>query len=253
MKLVAIFALSGLAYAQPAFEVASVKKGQSEGGMRGGCHGIDSRYAPNEAAAAPPLGRCVIRDARLGHMLLIAYHLRSMALIKGGPDWVLMGGDRFNVDAKVEDPTKVKEEELYQMLQALLIERFKVKFHREIKDEPGYALVVAKNGPKLKEAKGDDVTATWGPSFKPSRGQLNTLTARRYTMAQLADMLTMFGDPVIDKTGLTGAYDFTLSFDDTNGPSLFSALQNQLGLKFEAQKVPVSYLIVDSAQMPTGN
>jgi uncharacterized protein (TIGR03435 family) len=252
MKLLSIFVLATLAQAQPTFEVASVKRGPGDSGVIGSCHGTDSRYAPNEAASAPPLGRCVIRNGRLGHLLFIAYHLRSMSYVKGGPDWVKSGDDRFNIEAKVEDPSRVTEAELYTMLQALLIERFNVEFHRESKPMPGYALVVARNGPKLQDAKGSDVFASWGPS-KPNPGQPNSLTARKYSIAGLADMLSMFGDPVIDKTGLNGAYDFTLSWNDTDGPSLFSALQDQLGLKLEPQKVPVSFFIVESAQKPTEN
>jgi len=72
-------------------------------------------------------------------------------------------------------------------------------------------------------------------------------------MPKLADLLSAFGQPVVDKTGLTGAYDFSLTWDDTNGPQLSTALQQQLGLKFEAQKVPVSFLVIESAEKPTAN
>ena len=72
-------------------------------------------------------------------------------------------------------------------------------------------------------------------------------------MTQLADLLAQFGPPVLDKTALPGDYDFTMSWDDTNGPALSTALQQQLGLKFEAEKVPVSFFIVESAQKPTAN
>jgi uncharacterized protein (TIGR03435 family) len=235
-----------------AFEIASIKRGTPGAGVRGGCHGIDSGYSPNEAASAPPLGRCVIRDGRLGHLLFIAYRLHSMSFVEGGPDWVKMGEDRFNIEAKVEDPTKATEQQLYQMLQALLTERFSLKFHRETRDLSGFALVVAKKGPKLKPSDGQDVVADWGPSFKPSRGP-NTLTARNYSMARLAEALAVFGNPVLDKTGLTGVYDFTLSWDETDGPQLSTALEQQLGLKFESQKVPVSFIVIESAQKPTGN
>jgi uncharacterized protein (TIGR03435 family) len=253
MNLLSIFVLIEFAQAQPAFEVASVKPAKTPNGVSGGCHGIDSRYAPNEAASAPPLGRCVIKSGRLSHMLGIAFSLRSMGLIKGGPDWIVTGEDRFNVEAKAEDPNKATEEELLQMLQALLIERFQLKLHRESKDMPGFELIVAKSGPKLKEAKGDEVSASFSPNGKPFPGQLNTMTARTFSMAKLADLLSALGQPVVDKTGLTGAYDFTLAWDDTNGPQLSTALQQQLGLKFEAQKVPVSFLIIESAEKPTAN
>jgi uncharacterized protein (TIGR03435 family) len=251
MKPLTILLLLAVAQAQPAFEVASIKRAQPGDGVSGGCHGIDSRYGPDQASA-PPLGRCVIRNARLGHALFIAYRLRSMAMITGGPDWIKLGDDRFNIEAKAEDPAKATEQQLLEMLQALLTERFQMKFHRETRDVPGFALVVGKNGPKLKPAAGDEPDAGWGPSLKPGRGP-NTLTARKYSMPRLADLLTGLGEPVIDKTGLTGDYDFTLSWDETDGPQLSTALQQQLGLKFESQKVPVSFLIIDSAQKPTEN
>ena len=116
---------SGLAAAQPLkFEVASVKIGDGNSGVRGGCHGIDSKYGPNEAAAAPPLGRCVIENGRLGHIINIAWNLRQMQLIKGGPDWASNGFDRYTIQAKAEDPSKATEAQLLEMLQTLLVERF---------------------------------------------------------------------------------------------------------------------------------
>lgn len=256
MKLLAIIFVMGVAQAQPAFEVASLKPANSgNNGVMGGCHGIDSRYSgANERATAPPLGRCVINYARLSHMIGIAFRVGSMGYIKGGPDWLMMGADRFSVDAKAEDPTKATEDQLLQMLQGLLIERFKLKFHRENRDMPGYALVVAKNGPKLQTAKGEDVEFSFGAGGKPTPGQPTCLTARKWPVSMLATILTQMAlGPAIDKTGLTGEYDFKLCWDDTNGPSLFSALQEQLGLKFEAQKVPVSFFIVESAQKPSEN
>jgi uncharacterized protein (TIGR03435 family) len=254
MKLLTIFVLAGIAYAQPAFEVASLKPAKDgPNGVRGGCHGIDSKYAPNQLASAPPLGRCVITDGRLSHMIAIAFGLGSMAMLRGGPDWVAGGVDRFNLEAKVEDPTKATEEQLLQMLQALLIERFHVKFHREDRDLPGFALEVAKNGPKLKPTQTDEVAFSQ-PGGKRGRDEPTCLVATRYSTAALAKLLTQLGrGPAVDKTGLTGEYDFKLCWNETDGPSLFSALQEQLGLKFEPQKVPVSFFIIESAQKPTEN
>lgn len=99
----------------------------------------------------------MISDGRLSHLINIAFDLRPDQLIKGGPDWGMFGDDRFNIEAKAEDPAKATREEVLQMLQALLAERFQLKFHRETVDRPGFAMVVAKNGPKLREAKGEDV------------------------------------------------------------------------------------------------
>ncbi len=248
----AILVASQLA-AQPAFEVASIKRGRPDFGFSGGCHGIDSKYAPNQAVSAPPLGRCVINDARLSHMLGIAFQLHSMGLIKAGPDWVMRGDDRFNVEAKVEDPTKATEAQLLEMLQALLIERFHMKFHRETKDMPGFALEVAKNGPKLRQTQGEDVGWDYGGLGKSAPGQPMMINVRKYSMPMFASLLTQFGQPVVDKTGLAGTYDFTLSWDETNGPQLSTALQQQLGLKFESQKVPVSLIVIESAEKPTEN
>ena len=252
MKLLAFTLLLGSLSAQPVFEVASVKRSSNPRGVVGGCHGVDSHYAPNEAAAAPPLGRCVIRDGRLGHIVRIAFNLGSMQLIKGGPDWATTGEDRYNIEAKAEDP-KATEEQLLQMLQALLVERFQLTFHREIKDTQGYALIVAKNGPKLKGATGEAVDFAISPMGKPAPGQTNIMTARTFSMKRLAELLTMFGPPVADRTGLTASYDFKLTWNDTDGPTLSTALQEQLGLKLESQKVPVSYVVIDSAQKPTEN
>jgi uncharacterized protein (TIGR03435 family) len=186
-------------------------------------------------------------------MIGIAFQVGSMGYIKGAPDWS-SSGDRFSVDAKVEDPTKATEAQLLQMLQGLLIERFHMKFHRESRDMPGYALTATKNGPKLQTAKGEDVEFTFGAGGKPREGQPTCLTAHKWPISMLASILTQMGKgPVVDKTELTGEYDFKLCWNDTDGPSLFSALQEQLGLKFEAQRVPVSFFIVESAQKPAEN
>ena len=239
-----------------AFEVASVKAStNSMNGVRGGCHGIDSQYGPSEAASAPPLGRCVISDGRLSHIIGIAYEISSMDTIHGGPYWLMMGDERFNIEAKAEHPETATKAQLLQMLQALLAERFRLKFHRESVDRPGFAMVVAKGGPKLEESKAEEARISFGAGvLKPMPGQPIALTALRYSMAGLARLLSLFGPgPVIDKTGLEGVYDFKLSWDEGAGPSLSTALREQLGLRFESQKVPISLFIVDSAQKPSGN
>src|SRR5580658_1143504 len=121
--IIAYLAAAPQAAAAPlTFEVASVKpSGSGNNGFSGGCHGIDSVYGPSREAAAPPLGRCVIHDARLSHLIYIAYGLQSMGQLKSekGPDWVAMGTERFDVEAKAEDPAKTTEAQLLQMLQSL--------------------------------------------------------------------------------------------------------------------------------------
>lgn len=239
----------------PGFEVASVKPSGSQGaGVRGGCHGIDSKYTPNEIASAPPLGRCVITDGRLGHFISTAWQLSAGENITGGPAWVTAGIDRFTIQAKAADPAMTTEAQLLEMLQNLLVERFKLKFHRQVKEEAGFALVAGKNGPKLDAAKGEDPVLDLGPEGKPRPGAPVNLAFRKYSMKQLAYILTAIsGQPIVDQTGLTGDYDFKLSWDETNGPALTTAVQEQLGLKLEPKKVQVSLFVVDSAEKPEEN
>ncbi len=235
-----------------AFEVASVKPSTSgSNGFSGGCHGIDSKYGASRADAAPPLGRCVIRDARLSHLVFMAFELPSMQALKSGPDWVAIGAERFDVEAKAEDPAKTTEDQLLKMLQTLLADRFKMKFHRETREVQGFALIVAKNGPKLQEDKDETVESRLTGSMKANPPTVN---ARRYSMPMLADLLSQVGQgPVADETGLKSFYDFKLTWDDANGPSIFTALTEQLGLKFESRKVPLSMFVIDAAQRPTAN
>jgi uncharacterized protein (TIGR03435 family) len=240
------------------FEVASVKPASvdSRNEVAGGCHGIDSKYGPSQTAP-PPLGRCVITDARLSHLINIAWELRSVRLIKSGPDWIGLGDDRYNIEAKAEEPAKTTEHQLLTMLQTLLADRFQMKFHRETVEMPGFAMVVAKKGSKLKESNAEETGTVFGGESpgKPMPGRPVSLKARKYTMPMLANLLSGIGGkgPVIDQTGLHGAYDFTLSWDENAGPELTTALQEQLGLRFESQKVPVSFFVIDSAKKPSAN
>ncbi len=239
------------------FEVASVKVANTPNGVRGGCHGIDSVYTPAQAAEAAPLGRCVITDARLSHLIAIAYGV-SMADLKTGPDWIQRGDLRFHIEAKAEDP-KATEAQLLTMLQNLLAERFQLKFHKETREVAGFALIVAKEGPKLESSKSAETRLHFkGPEGKmvpkPFPGQPISMTVQKVTMPMLVNLLTGVGGhgPGIDKTGLTGEYDFTLAWDEEAGPALSTALR-ELGLRMEPAKVPVSTFVVDSAEKPAAN
>ncbi|MGA1983077.1 MAG: TIGR03435 family protein [Acidobacteriaceae bacterium] len=180
----------------------------------------------------------------------------------------------FDVQAKI-DPAVYAQmkaqggEQRYlqfqQMVQQLLADRFKLAVHTETRELPIYALTIAKNGPRLQPAKDPD----GGTSF--SSGRAGQLTAKGTTADQLAQKLTRsvsgeLGRIVIDKTGLTGRYDLTLKWTpdlgapptlngepDTSAPSIFTAIQEQLGLKLEPAKGPVHVLVIDHAEMPTGN
>jgi uncharacterized protein (TIGR03435 family) len=155
------------------------------------------------------------------------------------------------------------------MLQALLAERFGLAVHHETKDISGYALIVAKGGPKFQAAKTDQTSMMLGRSQKG----LRTLTAGNSRMTGLAALLAdVLGRPVADETGLTELYDFTMEWTPdvgesplslkgnpapepqagtpSDGPSIFSAVQEQLGLRLEPRKVPTEVTVVDRAQKP---
>lgn len=266
-RLILLCFLAGSqAYGQPpaaaplAFEVASVKVAASgPNGVQGGCHGIDSVYSPRQKAEAPPLGRCVITDARLSHLIGIAYGI-SMQNLKTGPDWIQRGDLRFNVEGKAEEPGKATEQQLLTMLQDLLIDRFQLKFHYETSETSGFTLTVAKGGPKLQISTSDETGQTFfapngQTTLKPFPGQPMSLNARKYSITMLVNLLSAVGGngPGVDKTGLSGEYDFKLAWDEDAGPALATALRDQLGLRMEAAKIPVSTFVLDSAEKPSAN
>jgi uncharacterized protein (TIGR03435 family) len=213
--------------------------------------------------------------------------------ISGAPKWV--NSDKYEVEAKMDGATAAELDKLsddqseparLRMLQALLEDRFKLMLHRETKELPVYSLVVAKNGPKLQEAKpgepdGDGRTgpdgrpAVGGHFMRMGRGQLN---GHSLGMKEIVRLLSQqLGRTVVDRTGLTGNYDFSLQWTpdegqpsafkepvggqgpgstpppDSSEPSIFTAIQEQLGLKLESQKGPVEILVIDHAEKPSAN
>ena len=201
--------------------------------------------------------------------------------ISRAPDWFRT--ERFAVDARMETSVadalqKLSTDERnlarQQMLQALLADRFKLVAHHETKELPVFALVIAKNGLKIHESKSGDAPSSGGGrggagSFEV-KGRGGPIVAEGVPIATLVQFLSRqpLDRSVLDKTGLTAKYDFTLQWtpDDLQGPtseggppldspwpSLFTALQEQLGLKLEPQKGPVQTLVVDHAEKPSGN
>jgi len=188
-------------------------------------------------------------------MVITAYGLRYDQ-VSGGPGWA--NSDHFDLAAKAEGERPLTQDQARKMLQNLLADRFQLKVHRETKEVPVYALVVAKNGHKLKESSAD---AT-GKNFVRTGGGGMHMEAAKGTMEQLARQLSgTAGRPVIDKTGLTGYYAYTLDWSAANRtpetepepPVMFTALQEQLGLRLEAAKGPFEMLIIDHAEKPTEN
>jgi len=219
--------------ARPEFDVVSVKPG-------------DPSFPGSGGHLTP--GGLEMRNATLKNLLLYAYRLNEYQ-IDGGPKW--LDSARFDIDAKL--PAGAPASQMPLMMQAMLADRFKLRFHRETKVRPEYALVVAKGGPKLQAAAEDEHPST-------SQGD-RLLKGSALPVSTLARMLiSVVGAPVLDQTGLTGKYDVDLKFaplvettvqDDTL-PDIFAALQ-ELGLKLESTKGPVEVLVIDHAEMPTAN
>jgi uncharacterized protein (TIGR03435 family) len=229
------------------FEVASIKA--SKQGGRG------------RSLLTDPAGRFTTENATLRAIIVFAFGVRDFQ-ISGGPSW--LDSDRFDIVAKPQNRSTPAQ--VPQMVQSLLVDRFKLKFHRETKEMPVFALVVGKNGPKLKPTKPEDDASRSNRGFQGGRGELNALGA---DMAALATRLSaIVGRPVIDRTGLTGRFDFKLQWepdtpvqmrspdgpvaDSEHGPSIFTAVQ-QLGLKLENQKAPVEIMVIDSVEKPSAN
>ncbi len=171
--------------------------------------------------------------------------------IEGGPGWI--GSDRFDMQARANTSLEMTPEEARPALQATLAARFGLKFHRVTKQGQIFSLTIAKGGPKLKLHSGEGRT---GISASTGGGKVEIQGANA-PMARLAEYLSgQAGRPVVNHTGLTGGYDFVVAWtaDDANaGTSVFTALQEQLGLKAEATKGPIETIVIDSVVKPSGN
>jgi uncharacterized protein (TIGR03435 family) len=229
--------------ARPEFEVASIKPCKPEGGDRV----FSTHYQHNTLTAT---------RASLQVLIEMAYQVKDYQLA-GTPGW--LNSQRFDIVAKAPPNTPDQFDQLMPMLQALLADRFKLAIHRDTKVVQGYALVVAKSGSKLRESTVAEETGVSKPLFTGSRGNL---TAERITMPILADNLARLTDsPVGDATGIQGSYKLHLEWTpdqrqpaSTDGPSLFTALEEQLGLKLEGRKVPVELIVIDYIEKtPTEN
>jgi uncharacterized protein (TIGR03435 family) len=253
----------------PAFDVVSIKPNKSGSGR------ISIMFKPDGYSA---------ENVSLKMLILGAYGLKEDQL-SGVPNWA--DSARYDIDAKVAGPDvadlqKLKNDQRRLMLQPFLADRFKLKAHNETKVLPIYELGVAKSGFKLKEATPGDTYANGimgrdgaghGGSMRMSPGQL---TAQGIPMTSLVNALSQqLHRSVVDKTGLTGMYDFTLQWTDegsdpmfkgtdgapqkadpapdASGPSIFTALQEQLGLKLQSTKGPVETLVVDHVETPSEN
>lgn len=189
--------------------------------------------------------------------------------IVGGPDWARSQDYRYEVQAKIDAQEfaamqtmtpEQRKQRIAGMEQALLADRFKLKVHSETRELPAYLLVVAKGGPKLTPAKEGEPTMM-ANTHASEQGTETKGTA--ITLDQFAHSLLLFGGrTVVNQTGLKGAYDFTLTYareqpdvaaGASDAPPLFTAIQEQLGLRVVPSKAPVEVIVIDSIDRPSEN
>ena len=244
---------------RPSFEVASIKPSKTNSAVTAGVgHGQGGG-----------------RNITVKMLIALAYRVREFQ-IAGGPGWI--GSDRFDVEGKAEDP-RADPDQLRLMLQSLLEDRFQLKLHRQNKEAPIFALVVSKDGPKITlvpDQTSPTVNGPAQPEAGPNRGAMRigrgSLVGNAVTLSLFAQLLSQRLDrTVVDKTHLDGRFDIQLHWTpdvgeaaldpggnplppaDSAGPSIFTAIQDQLGLKLESTKGPVDLVIIDHVEKPSAN
>jgi uncharacterized protein (TIGR03435 family) len=229
------------------FEAATIKQNTSID------KGIGNRFGPELFSYTNVTLRSFIQNI---------YGLKDYEVV-GTPNWA--NTEKWDIVARTDGPTDFRQK--FEMAKTLLAERFQLKFHRETRELPTYTLIVLRDGPKFQQPKGDE----------PSGIRIGSglLSAHKYDMSVFAKLLSgQLNTPVVDKAGLSGVYDFELKWSpapnegnfvpnsngvgppeaiDPSGPTIFTALQEQLGLKFESTKGSVEVLVVDSVSKPSEN
>ena len=247
-----------------AFEVASIKPSTSVDRLSG--------------IQRQPGGRVTITNMTLRTLITFAYRITGYQLV-GGPGW--SDRDTFDILARMNgnptwgNPGSEYPDPAQQAMQSLLVDRFKLTMHREMREMDVYALVLAKPGtpgPALRPSTNDckalaeqarqgkippPPPAGAGPTPCSILGNVGRISFDGFGMPQVANMLIgQAGRIVVDRTGLSGNWQFIVTFApegsaDSNVPSFFTALQEQLGLKLEPTKAPVDVLVIDHVEKPT--
>jgi uncharacterized protein (TIGR03435 family) len=229
------------------YEVSSIKVNNSGSGNSSG------EFGPHHLRAT---------NYTLKSLILLAYSIPEFQLI-GEPDWI--GTLRFDIEAKTADgvqTTPGSEQQILTLLRSLLEDRFQLKVHRETREGAVFNLVVGKNCSKLKETAEKGAHRSGGMGGGPDTAEL---TGTGYSIEDLIGRLAaQVGRPVIDKTNLSGKFDFKMTFNprplvgadsskQSSAPDIFTAIQEQLGLKLESSKGPVDVLVIDGVSKPSEN
>jgi uncharacterized protein (TIGR03435 family) len=232
----------------PSFDVASIKPSPPEAGR-------------NSSEDYSPGSRFDAVNATLHSLIALAYNVKDNQVAGGSAS---LDTDRYNIEARAEgDPS---QEQMRAMLQSLLASRFGLVIHREMRETSVYVLLEVKGGMKMKESP--PLTAGDADNRGITNSGQGQVSGRWTSMRSLANVLTHYvGRTVVDETGLTKSYDFSLNFaavetvpinaapdgDSAHAPSLFTALPEQIGLRLEAKKILVETFVVDRVGKLTAN
>ena len=237
--------------ADPSFEVATIKPSKPD--------------QPGKAFLVRGAEFSTI-NTTLADLVSFAYEVHAKQVV-GGPAW--MDSQKFDITAKPDTPGSPSRKQLQTMIRKLLADRFQLKFHKDKKELSAYVLSVAKTGPKMTKDT-NDPNGLPGLFFQ----QLGVLTVRNATMGDFAQLMqsAVLDRPVVDQTGLADKFDFLLKWTPDESqfggmgvkvpppsdaadapPPLFTAIQEQIGLKLEAAKTPVEVLVLDHVEQPSGN
>lgn len=228
--IIMIVALGQIGYGQRLeFDAASIKA---------------SREGPASSGWDSHPGRIALRGQTLRRLITIAYRLKD-GEVSDGPAWI--DKDRFDINAKAATP--VGDIQLLAMLQTLLADRFGLVIHHEQKKTKAYGLVMTKGGLKITPVQGKE-------GHSSNNYDKGRISARGVTMGGLAATLSrLLGSPVSDLTGITGAFDYDVTWPVTEDAfetesSLAAALRDKLGVALEIRKLPVDFIVVDKAMKP---
>jgi uncharacterized protein (TIGR03435 family) len=229
--------------AHPSFEVATIKP-----------HDPNSNSQGFDAAG----DRYTIHGQTIVSLMMFAYAIDKHQVVDT-PDWAR--SDRFDIEGTTDTPGEPSLHQQQEMLQKLLADRFGLRFHREKRVLPVYLIQLAKGGPKLTPAAHPELEADQNASTHGSSTEVTVTITSTSMQDFILGMQFFFERPLVDQTGITGKYDITLRYtnDEANAtdpnapPGLFTAIQEQLGLKLDAVKAPADVYVIDHVERPSAN
>jgi uncharacterized protein (TIGR03435 family) len=241
LALATLFSSSLFAQKGPAFEVATIKPSKPGAGMNLALNPVNGQFSPSGVS--------------LSFLITMAYGIHAGQVI-GAPSWIETA--KFDIVAKPDIAGVPDDKQLRMMIQKLLADRFGLAFHHDKKELAVYVLRVGKDGPKLKKPPEGFIGMMGGPP-----GQLG---ARSATIAEFADYMqrAVLDRPVLDQTGISGKWDLSLSWrpdefqvgrptNGDTGPDIYTAIQQQLGLRLVSTKAPADVIVIDHIEKPSEN